>query len=126
MSWWWSGSGNNANTPPQEGAGSVGAADGDGSNPPPNAEGGGMFSGAFSFMKGVLGMEQLKVEDAGGGENKTDIDEGQRKGLISQMANYIGKDITSMISLPVWIFEPLSFLQIMSEPLQYDFLLQLV
>ncbi len=40
--------------------------------------------------------------------------------------NKIGKDITSMISLPVWIFEPLSFLQIMSEPLQYEYLLQKV
>lgn len=29
-----------------------------------------------------------------------------------------------MISLPVWIFEPLSFLQIMCEPMQYETLLQ--
>jgi hypothetical protein len=87
---------------------------------------GGMFSGAIGFMKGILGLEQLKVEDAGDVVNNTDIDENKRKGLFRQLSNYIGKDITSMISLPVWIFEPVSFLQVMSEPLQYEYLLQKV
>jgi hypothetical protein len=85
-----------------------------------------VFGGAFSFMKGILGMDQLKVEEVEG-ENKADVvDEGKRKGLFSQLSNYIGKDVTSMISLPVWVFEPVSFLQIMAEPLQYENLLQLV
>lgn len=109
-------------TPPQQGE------DANATVPPPAgnaAQDGGMFSGAFSFMKGILGMDQLKVEETKE-ENKTDIDEGKRKGLFSQLSNMIGKDITSMISLPVWVFEPLSFLQIMSEPLQYDYLLQKV
>lgn len=94
-------------------AGEANAAD-----PATNQEGGGFFG----FMKGILGIDQLKVEETG--ENKTDEDAGERKGLFSQMSGYIGKDITSMISLPVWIFEPISFLQVMSEPLQYEHLLQ--
>jgi hypothetical protein len=85
----------------------------------------GMFGGAFSFMKGIFGTDQLKVEETDG-ENKPDVDDGKRKGLFSMMSSYIGKDITSMISLPVWIFEPVSFLQIMAEPLQYENLLQKV
>lgn len=81
--------------------------------------------GFFGFMKGILGADQLKVEETG--ENKGgEHDAGERKGLFSQMSSYIGKDITSMISLPVWIFEPVSFLQIMAEPLQYESLLQKV
>eukprot|EP01118_Nematostelium_gracile_P004578 TRINITY_DN1536_c0_g1_i1.p1 TRINITY_DN1536_c0_g1~~TRINITY_DN1536_c0_g1_i1.p1 ORF type:complete len:442 (-),score=137.62 TRINITY_DN1536_c0_g1_i1:91-1221(-) len=36
----------------------------------------------------------------------------------------MGKDVTSSISLPVWIFEPHSFLQIMCEPFQYAELLK--
>lgn len=71
-------------------------------NTPQQQEGGGVWG----FVKGILGLEQLKVEDAGDVVNKTDIDENKRKGLFSQMSRYIGQDITSMISLPVWIFEP--------------------
>jgi hypothetical protein len=48
----------------------------------------------------------------------------ERQGLWQQLSSFIGKDITSMISLPVWVFEPLSFLQIMCEPMQYETLLQ--
>lgn len=110
---WFSGGGEAA--PPPE--------DEDAANAPPANADPGMFSGAVSFMKGIFGYDQLKVEETTE-ENKTDIDEGKRKGLFAQMSSYIGKDITSMISLPVWILEPLSFLQIMSEPLQYDYLLQ--
>jgi Oxysterol-binding protein len=117
---WFSGDtkkeGDSANPPRSEG--------GPAANAPANADQG-MFGGAFNFMKGIFGMDQLKVEETDG-VNKTDIDEGKRKGLFSLMSSYIGKDITSMISLPVWIFEPVSFLQVMSEPLQYEYLLRKV
>jgi len=90
-----------------------------------------MFLGAFNMIKGIFGVENLKVEEtgdnnnsnSGNNNNKDTEDENKRKGLFSQLSNYIGKDITSMISLPVWIFEPVSFLQVMSEPLQYEALL---
>lgn len=88
-----------------------------------NAEESGVFGGFGNFMKGIFGIDQLKVEEAEG-DNKTDLDDGKRKGLFSLLSSYIGKDVTSMISLPVWVFEPVSFLQIMAEPLQYEALLQ--
>ncbi|KAM9967435.1 hypothetical protein ACTFIW_001519 [Dictyostelium discoideum] len=81
-----------------------------------------MFSGALNYMKGLVGTnENLQVEESG--DNKGDIEPEQRKGLLKQLSSYVGKDITSLISLPVWIFEPVSFLQVMSEPLQYNALL---
>jgi hypothetical protein len=73
----------------------------------------------------MLGYETLETESSGSPAEQavatTNTEE--RKGLWKQLSSYIGKDITSMISLPVWIFEPLSFLQIMCEPLQYAELL---
>lgn len=90
-----------------------------------NAADQGVFGGAFNFVKGIFGTDDLKVEEIEGSAKPADPeDDGKRKGLFSQMSNYIGKDITSMISLPVWVFEPVSFIQIMSEPLQYENLLQ--
>ncbi|EGC35821.1 hypothetical protein DICPUDRAFT_91950 [Dictyostelium purpureum] len=83
-----------------------------------------MFSGFTNYMKGLVGgTENLQVEEAGGENKEGNIEPEQRKGLLKQLSSYIGKDITSLISLPVWIFEPVSFLQVMSEPLQYNELL---
>jgi len=85
-----------------------------------------MASYLWNSMKGMLGYESLETEASGSPEEKevsSNSNPEQRKGLWKQLSSYIGKDITSMISLPVWIFEPLSFLQIMCEPLQYAELL---
>jgi len=86
------------------------------------------WSGLVSSVKNYLGYDSLEVESTG---NTSGVDQQehnwkdeQRQGLWSQLSKFIGKDITSMISLPVWIFEPLSFLQIMCEPMQYAELLQ--
>lgn len=85
------------------------------------------WSGLVSSVKSYLGYDNLEVESTG---NTSGVDQQehnwkdeQRQGLWSQLSKFIGKDITSMISLPVWIFEPLSFLQIMCEPMQYAELL---
>jgi hypothetical protein len=94
-----------------------------GEEQPAEAKSDGMFSGAFSFVKGMFGVENLKVEETGEATSGDVEDENKRKGLFSQLSSYIGKDVTSMISLPVWVFEPVSFLQVMSEPLQYEDLL---
>lgn len=86
-----------------------------------------MFSGFVNSVKGLLGYENLEVVNAGEdatAPKPTVQDEEQKKGLFKQLSQYIGKDITSMISLPVWIFEPHSFLQIMCEPLQFEELLK--
>jgi len=42
-----------------------------------------------------------------------------RKKLWSKVSGLIGKDTTSLLSLPVSMFEPLSVLQSMCEPLRY-------
>jgi hypothetical protein len=74
-----------------------------------------------SSVKGFLGWDNLEVESAGDTvATPTDqVDAEERKSLFKQLYNFVGKDITSMISLPVWVFEPLSFLQIMTEPMLY-------
>jgi len=83
------------------------------------------LSGLMKGVKGMFGYEDLEVEDGGvaGGQDHA-VKPEERAGLWKQLSSYMGKDITSMISLPVWIFEPLSFLQIMAEPLQFDELLK--
>ncbi len=85
----------------------------------------GYLSGLVSSMKGLLGYEGLEVEPAGPDADSSaaaSISD-EKKSLWKQLSSYIGKDVTSMISLPVWIFEPLSFLQIMCEPMQFGELL---
>jgi len=75
-------------------------------------------------MKSYLGMDSLQVESGGENEDKVEtanIDE--RQSLFKQLSSFIGQDVTSMISLPVWVFEPLSFLQILCEPMLYGDLL---
>lgn len=47
----------------------------------------------------------------------------QKQSLWKQLSGLIGQDITSKISLPVWVFEPLSFTQILADPMQYSGLL---
>lgn len=83
-----------------------------------------MASYLWNSVKGMLGYDTLETESAGVAEDKvTNANTEERKSLWKQLSSYIGKDVTSMISLPVWIFEPLSFLQIMCEPMQYSELL---
>eukprot|EP01115_Flamella_aegyptia_P000433 TRINITY_DN106242_c0_g1_i1.p1 TRINITY_DN106242_c0_g1~~TRINITY_DN106242_c0_g1_i1.p1 ORF type:complete len:444 (-),score=89.16 TRINITY_DN106242_c0_g1_i1:39-1370(-) len=84
-----------------------------------------MFSGLVNSFKGLMGWEQdLQVESGGNQEDSVKHqDLNERQSLFKQLSQFIGKDITSMISLPVWIFEPFSFLQVMCEPMQYEELL---
>jgi hypothetical protein len=86
-----------------------------------------MFSGLMSSVKGWMGWDNLPVESGGGNEdniqhNNTD----ERQSLFKQLSGFIGKDITSMISLPVWVFEPISFLEVLCEPMQFEEVLQKV
>jgi anti-sigma28 factor (negative regulator of flagellin synthesis) len=84
----------------------------------------GYWSGLVNSMKGLLGYEGLEVEPAGPDADSSSASiSDEKKSLWKQLSNYIGKDVTSMISLPVWVFEPLSFLQIMCEPMQFGELL---
>jgi len=67
------------------------------------------------------------LEATSGGENEEKVDdknvEEQKKSLWKQLSGLIGQDVTSLISLPVWVFDPISFLQIMCEPMMYAELL---
>jgi len=79
------------------------------------------FTGLMKSVKEYFGYENLEVENSGASEDQVETapKEEQRQSLWKQLSGFIGKDVTSLISLPVWVFEPLSFLQIMCEPLQY-------
>lgn len=84
-----------------------------------------MFSGLVNSVKGALGWGDLEVVSSGETDAtvKDSTSEQDKQSLWKQLSGYIGKDVTSMISLPVWLFEPLSFLQILVEPMQYAELL---
>jgi len=73
-------------------------------------------------MKNYLGYGDLEVDKVQG-ETGSERPEDEKQSLWKQLSQYMGKDVTSLVSLPVWIFEPLSFLQIMCEPMQYAELL---
>ncbi|XP_024031240.1 oxysterol-binding protein-related protein 3A [Morus notabilis] len=83
-------------------------------------------------VNGLLGYEGLEVINPEGGTE--DGEEEARKGRWKQedrdsywkmMQKYIGSDVTSMVTLPVLIFEPMSMLQRMSEVMEYSYLLDL-
>lgn len=107
------------------------------------SSGGGFFaaitSGFSSFgnamqksVSGMLGYEGLEVINPEGGQE--DAEEEARKGRWKQedregywkmMHKYIGSDVTSMVTLPVFIFEPMTMLQKMAELMEYAHLLDL-
>ncbi|KAH7280187.1 hypothetical protein KP509_37G055300 [Ceratopteris richardii] len=81
-------------------------------------------------VNGLLGYEGLEVINPDGGEE--DAQEEAKKGRWKQedrdsywkmMHKYIGSDVTSMVTLPVIIFEPMTMLQRMAEILEYADLL---
>lgn len=90
-----------------------------------------MFSNAMHrSVNGMLGYENLEVINPEGG--KEDAEEEARRGRWKQeerdsywkmMQNYIGADVTSMVTLPVIIFEPMTMLQKMAELMEYCHLL---
>ncbi|EOY07505.1 Oxysterol-binding family protein [Theobroma cacao] len=83
-------------------------------------------------VNGLLGYEGLEVVNPEGGTE--DAEEEARRGRWKQeerdsywkmMQKYIGSDVTSMVTLPVLIFEPMSMLQKMVELMEYSYLLDL-
>ncbi|KAF2611739.1 hypothetical protein F2Q70_00009751 [Brassica cretica] len=48
-----------------------------------------------------------------------------RDGYWKMMQKYIGSDVTSMVTLPVIIFEPMTMLQKMAELMEYSHLLDM-
>ncbi|MBA0767939.1 hypothetical protein Gotri_016785, partial [Gossypium trilobum] len=80
----------------------------------------------------LVGYEGLEVVNPEGGTE--DAEEEASRGRWKQedrdsywkmMQKYIGSDVTSMVTLPVLIFEPMSMLQKMAELMEYSYLLDL-
>ncbi|XP_061354238.1 oxysterol-binding protein-related protein 3A-like [Gastrolobium bilobum] len=91
------------------------------------------FGSAMSkSVNGLVGYEGLEVINPEGGTE--DAEEEAKKGRWKEedrdsywkmMQKYIGSDITSMVTLPVIIFEPMTMLQRMAEIMEYTYLLDM-
>uniref|UniRef100_A0A5B7BVU2 Putative oxysterol-binding protein-related protein 3C-like n=1 Tax=Davidia involucrata TaxID=16924 RepID=A0A5B7BVU2_DAVIN len=83
-------------------------------------------------VNGLVGYEGLEVINPDGGTEDAE-DEAQRgrwkqedrDSYWKMMQKYIGSDVTSMVTLPVLIFEPMTMLQKMAELMEYSYLLDL-
>ncbi|CAH8259656.1 unnamed protein product [Arabidopsis lyrata] len=53
------------------------------------------------------------------------VTEDERDGYWKMMQKYIGSDVTSMVTLPVIIFEPMTMLQKMAELMEYSHLVDM-
>eukprot|EP00271_Cylindrocystis_brebissonii_P004189 TRINITY_DN1576_c0_g1_i1.p1 TRINITY_DN1576_c0_g1~~TRINITY_DN1576_c0_g1_i1.p1 ORF type:complete len:476 (-),score=111.76 TRINITY_DN1576_c0_g1_i1:1035-2462(-) len=76
--------------------------------------------------------ESMEVVNPEGGEQdaEKEAEEGRfkkedRDGYFKMMHKYIGADVTSMVTLPVIIFEPMTMIQKMAELMEYTELLNL-
>ena len=73
-------------------------------------------------IRSLLGLEDLAVVDPTAGSTSTGADaaaaghsDARRADAFSDWARYVGADITSLVSLPVWIMEPYTLLQKVAE-----------
>ncbi|KAM7531868.1 hypothetical protein LguiB_035278 [Lonicera macranthoides] len=100
--------------------------------------GGGFFSSIAStfsnFGKSVDGVnpEGLEVINPEGGTEDAAVEaqrgrwkQEDRESYWKMMHKYVGSDITSLVTLPVLIFEPMTMLQKMAELMEYSYLLDL-
>ncbi|XP_057864878.1 oxysterol-binding protein-related protein 3A [Cryptomeria japonica] len=107
------------------------------------AAGGGFFASLTSSLSSfgnvmqksvnsLMGHEGLEVVNPEGGQD--DVEEEAHKGRWEKedrdsywrmMQKYIGSDVTSMVTLPVIIFEPMTMLQKMAELMEYSYLLDM-
>ncbi|KAG2685856.1 hypothetical protein I3843_10G137800 [Carya illinoinensis] len=106
-------------------------------------QGGGFFSSIATSLtnfgtamtksvNGILGYEGLEVVNPDGGTEDAEEEAKRgrwkhedRDGHWKMMQNYVGSDVTSLVTLPVLIFEPMSMLQKMAELMEYSYLLDL-
>ncbi|KAI3800869.1 hypothetical protein L1987_28968 [Smallanthus sonchifolius] len=101
--------------------------------------GGGFFSSLASSLSNfksqvnfLLGYEGLEVINPEGGTEDAEVEaqrgrwkQEDRDSHWKMMQKYVGADITSMVTLPVLIFEPMTMLQKMAELMEYSYLLKL-
>ncbi|KAL1200559.1 Oxysterol-binding protein-related protein 3A [Cardamine amara subsp. amara] len=83
-------------------------------------------------VNGLMGYEGLEVinpegstEDAEEEASRGRWKQEDRDGYWKMMQKYIGSDVTSMVTLPVIIFEPMTMLQKMAELMEYSHLLDM-
>lgn len=106
-------------------------------------QGGGFFaafaSGLSNFgsamhksVNSYMGYEGLEVVNPEGGQDDAEEEahrgrwqKEDRDSYWKMMQNYIGADVTSMVTLPVIIFEPMTMLQKSAELMEYCYLLDL-
>ncbi|KAJ4764074.1 Oxysterol-binding family protein [Rhynchospora pubera] len=81
-------------------------------------------------VNGLVGYEGLEVINPEGGNEDAEAEalrgrwkQEDRDSYWKMMHKYIGADVTSLVTLPVIIFEPMSMLQRMAEILEYSELL---
>ncbi|XP_010910048.1 oxysterol-binding protein-related protein 3A [Elaeis guineensis] len=107
------------------------------------AAGGGFFSAITASVRGwgsavhksvngLLGYEGLEVTNPEGGTDDAEAEaqrgrwkQEDRDSYWKMMQKYIGSDVTSMVTLPVIIFEPMTMLQKMAEIMEYSYLLDM-
>ncbi|CAL0304151.1 unnamed protein product [Lupinus luteus] len=90
-----------------------------------------MFSNAMHrSVNGMLGYEGVEVINPEGGKDDAEEEahkgrwrKEERDGYWKMMHKYIGSDVTSLVTLPVIIFEPMTMLQKMAELMEYSYLL---
>jgi len=85
--------------------------------------GGGMFSGITGFFKSATGWDSIEVskvdQTLSETEGRAKATQEQRQKIWQQAVRFVGMDPISMMSLPIWAFEPTTFLQRMAEPFRY-------
>jgi hypothetical protein len=76
-------------------------------------------SGMFAKLKGLLGWQTLEVAENDNNSSLQDnsFSKDQKQSLWQMASGLIGTDPVSLISLPVWVFEPTTFLTRMAEPM---------
>ncbi|CAK0751111.1 hypothetical protein CVIRNUC_002043 [Coccomyxa viridis] len=95
-------------------------------------QGGGLYgalAGAWTYaassISSLLGYEDLDVVNPDGSkaeEARADSND-KRQIAFTDYKDYIGMDITSLVTLPVWIMEPYTILQKVAEIMEYTELL---
>lgn len=79
------------------------------------------YNYAANTVNSFMGYDDLNVVDPTTGEAlaaQTDMSD-QRQKAFTSYKDYLGKDITSLVILPVWIMQPFTMLQCMGEIMEY-------
>ncbi|KAG1339236.1 putative Telomere-binding protein 1 [Cocos nucifera] len=89
-------------------------------------------SAVHKSVNGLLGYEGLEVINPEGGTEDAEAEaqrgrwkQEDRDSYWKMMHKYVGSDVTSLVTLPVIIFEPMTMLQKMTELMEYCHLLDL-